>query len=810
MKRTKKIITGFLLVLSICLTGVNTTSAQWIWLHPTPKGSGLLGVDFVNVNTGYAVGTAATIMKTTNGGTNWTILKGGVLDALQSSVDLYSVSFLNSNTGYVTGEGGTILKTTNGGLNWILQANPMQFLLNTISFVNVNTGFAAGMYGQFLKTTNGGGIWTSSVIGSSSNTYYGISFTDANTGTIVGCDANTSNAKIYRTTDGGTTWSPQTSSALNTICSVSFINANTGIAGGYGGKIIHTTDGGATWTAQTSGVSAGILSVALLDANTGIASGYNGVIRTTNGGLNWISTGVSDKIYCVNFADANHITAVGNSIIFHSTDSGNNWISQANVLTISSLCGISFINANTGMVAGHEIMKTTNGGDNWSVVYSTTGSPYLDALYDISFPDANHATAVGAGEKVISTTNGGTNWSVQTLGTTTFLHSVSFANSNTGMTVGGSGTIYYTSNGGVNWVAQTSGVTNTLKCVRMSGPNKAIIVGGTEGDEVMLRTENGGANWQQVACGATYALNSVYFLDSNNVFAAGFEGTFLKSTDGGVNWSISYFYYGGYWDLLAVSFKDINNGTLLGVSGLIAKTTNGGKNWAVELSGTRGHLYGICYPDAYHRMAVGAGGAILGYTDSLLPSIPVQISPANGQTLLASSSQLFDWSPVSNATSYRLLIYNDSLCTSIKTDTIVSVDSVRISIPQTVQSYWWKVAGINTYGQGNCSPLWKFSIGFTHVQQSGNTTPAKFNLYNNYPNPFNPTTKIKFDVAKTSIVKITIYDIAGKEIKSLVNNNFMPGTYEITFDASMLSSGVYFCKMNTDVYSGIKKLVLLK
>ena len=88
--------------------------------------------------------------------------------------------------------------------------------------------------------------------------------------------------------------------------------------------------------------------------------------------------------------------------------------------------------------------------------------------------------------------------------------------------------------------------------------------------------------------------------------------------------------------------------------------------------------------------------------------------------------------------------------------------------------------------------------------------PTKFNLYNNYPNPFNPSTKIKFDVAKTSQVKITIYDIAGREIKNLVNSNFAPGTYELEFNVGMLSSGIYFCKMETEGYLGINKMTLIK
>ncbi|HKI77571.1 MAG TPA: T9SS type A sorting domain-containing protein [Ignavibacteriaceae bacterium] len=96
-----------------------------------------------------------------------------------------------------------------------------------------------------------------------------------------------------------------------------------------------------------------------------------------------------------------------------------------------------------------------------------------------------------------------------------------------------------------------------------------------------------------------------------------------------------------------------------------------------------------------------------------------------------------------------------------------------------------------------------------------NTLPSKFTLYQNYPNPFNPSTKIKFDLTETSKVRLAVYNILGEEVKTLVNKSMSPGEHVATFNASDLSSGIYFYRINADGESGkaylvTKKMILLK
>ena len=88
--------------------------------------------------------------------------------------------------------------------------------------------------------------------------------------------------------------------------------------------------------------------------------------------------------------------------------------------------------------------------------------------------------------------------------------------------------------------------------------------------------------------------------------------------------------------------------------------------------------------------------------------------------------------------------------------------------------------------------------------------PKEFKLYTNYPNPFNPTTIIKFDIPKEIHVKIVIYDIQGKTIQTLLESKVNAGKYEIEWNGTNYPSGVYFYKMETGEYTSVKKMVLLK
>jgi hypothetical protein len=108
-----------------------------------------------------------------------------------------------------------------------------------------------------------------------------------------------------------------------------------------------------------------------------------------------------------------------------------------------------------------------------------------------------------------------------------------------------------------------------------------------------------------------------------------------------------------------------------------------------------------------------------------------------------------------------------------------------------------------------------FTVGIKTISEK---IPADFYLYQNYPNPFNPVTKIKFDIPSLSFpnasignpVQLKVFDITGREVAVLVNEQLRPGTYEVTFDGSNYPSGTYFYRLQTGDYSETKKMILLK
>ena len=109
-------------------------------------------------------------------------------------------------------------------------------------------------------------------------------------------------------------------------------------------------------------------------------------------------------------------------------------------------------------------------------------------------------------------------------------------------------------------------------------------------------------------------------------------------------------------------------------------------------------------------------------------------------------------------------------------------------------------------------PGYEFSVyykGITDVKEK-KTTPQTFELKQNYPNPFNPSTKISYTLPQSSNVTLKVYDILGNEISTLVNNKQSAGTYELNFDASNLTSGIYFYQIQAGEFTQVHKMLLLK
>jgi len=374
-------------------------------------------------------------------------------------------------------------------------------------------------------------------------------------------------------------------------------------------------------------------------------------------------------------------------------------------------------------------------------------------LSGVSFTDANNGTAVGGFGTIIRTTDGGNNWVSQTSGTYERLYGVSFTDENNGTAVGVVGTILRTTDGGTTWTSQSSGTTESLYDVSFTDTNNGTAVGG---NGTILKTTNGGTTWTLQSSGTTESLYDVSFTDANNGTAVGYFGTILRTTNGGTNWTSQS--SGTTESLYDVSFTDANNGTAVGRNGTILRTTNGGTTWTQQSSGTTQQLRSVHFTDNNTGWAVGYFGCILKTIDGGLSWIKL----TSGSTRYFESVQFVD-----NETGW-------------------------------VVGDWGRILKTTNGG-----------VTFAEEEEI-DEIPTEYYLSQNYPNPFNPNTKIRYSVSQYSNVVIKVFDILGNEIETLVNEEKLIGTYEVTWYAEKLSSGVYFYQLRAGDYFDTKKMILLK
>ena len=139
------------------------------------------------------------------------------------------------------------------------------------------------------------------------------------------------------------------------------------------------------------------------------------------------------------------------------------------------------------------------------------------------------------------------------------------------------------------------------------------------------------------------------------------------------------------------------------------------------------------------------------------------------------------------------------------------------SIPTNLESHGTPVAGIDVDFDGDARGNDSSDIGadefdgkiLTGINDEVNL-PITFSLEQNYPNPFNPSTTIKYSIPQTSFVTLKIYDVLGREVSTLVNEEKTAGNYQLNFDASNIASGIYFYKIQSGNFVNIKKMVLIK
>ncbi len=196
-------------------------------------------------------------------------------------------------------------------------------------------------------------------------------------------------------------------------------------------------------------------------------------------------------------------------------------------------------------------------------------------------------------------------------------------------------------------------------------------------------------------------------------------------------------------------------------------------------------------------------------TKGPLPAAPVLVSPRS--TTNTPNSPVFVWMSSLHAASYELQVALDTQFQLVLVDTTV-VDTT--AMPSTVLDdttiFYWRVCGIDSAGAGPFSSTSHFTTGTLLAVKDASSVITEYSLSQNYPNPFNPTTMISYQLPKSGLVTLKIYDVLGREVRTLTNESENAGIYTVQFDGTALPSGVYFYRIRAGGFVSLKKMILVK
>ncbi|MBN1634132.1 MAG: T9SS type A sorting domain-containing protein [Ignavibacteria bacterium] len=352
------------------------------------------------------------------------------------------------------------------------------------------------------------------------------------------------------------------------------------------------------------------------------------------------------------------------------------------------------------------------------------------------------------------TTNNGQTWT-QTALNFISVYSLAISGNNIFAGCGDIQGIYLSTNNGQTWTQTALNNTNVVS-LTISGNN---IFAGSEnypyGTGGVYLSTNNGQNWTQTALNNKYVLSLA--ISGNNIFAGtGYYYGIYISSNSGTNWTQTALNNKHVYSI-AISGSNIFAGTWeYGVY----LSTNNGQNWTQTALNNKN----------VHSLAIYGNNIFAGiYYDPNLNG--VWLSTNNGTDWIE-KNQGFDTVPAI----YPLIIANDYI-----------------------------FAG--TFGHS----VWRRPLSdFVGIKNISTEIPSAFSLEQNYPNPFNSNTIIRFQIKDSRFVNLKVFDMLGKEVATLVNEYLKPGTYETTFEASTLTGGIYFYRLQTENFSATKKLILLK
>jgi hypothetical protein len=643
--------------------------------------------------------------------------------------------------------------------------------------------------------------------------------------------AGTDGAGVFLSTNSGASWSSISTGLplsldYSPVYAVTVSGPNL-VAGLYGYGVYISSDNGASWSASSTGMTSGFIhSFASIGSNLFAGTFGGGVDISTDNGATWAyaGTGLPNYIVSVASSGSNLLAATYGNGVWISTNNGTSWTSTS----FPSAYAISLLTNGATIYCGayNGIWTSTNSGSNWTAIKNNLPSSYVYALAQ----SGGYLLAGMDGAGVYASTNNGANWSAantnltnQTIRTFVMIGSNLYAG-----TLGGG--VFVTNNNGGSWSPSSNGLSSsTISALGAAGSS---IFCGTHGVGFSLSTNNG-ASWSAIS-GLGTASDSItaFAVLGASVYAGTSSRGVYRSTNNGTSWTAVN---NGLTTVYVYSLLAVGTNIFAGMAGGIFVSPNGGANWTL---GTGEPLSGIYVSLAGLGTSVFAADKhnndVYKSTDNGITWSALHSSISSPYSLTATATNVYAGSygygvyvSTDNGTSWGTAAGGplDGYVNALATDgtaIYAGTDFGVYCLPSSSGS-WGPVNTGLTLKVTSClvtggslfagtagGGVGKRALTELSVGPSSNEVPAQFSLSQNYPNPFNPSTTIKFELPKSSTVRLSVFDMLGREVSVLVNDKRNAGDYEVKFDGSNLASGVYFYRLKAGSFVQTRKLLVLR
>ncbi|WKZ68772.1 MAG: YCF48-related protein [Melioribacteraceae bacterium] len=683
--------------------------------------------------------------------TDWQILSF-------SPMNLKSPYFINSEIGWAIDEfSNECYKTSDGGKSWIV--SDVGGGADDLFFINENIGWACGSAKFLSRSTDGGNSWVVQSENDWSKSYQKILFVNELTGFLV-----STRTRLEKTTDGGENWNEINMENIVEAFpeDIFFVNESIGwISGskGFEAVLIKTTDGGITWKDTTFNEYESINYVKFENE-------HNGKILTADGSIGSTQDG-------------------GESWSFQNNPSASYGDSYTHLIDIDNNLFISVGYWQSAFFKNYPFVAITHGDSIEWIKYQIN----TNNVYELGYYDQNRGVLLG-GSDVIDLRYDLQNDTVLLDSffdiTNETFSDIHFFDNENGLAISWEG-VYKTENGGYQWTKIDSLGSHNQK-LYFTSENDGWIVG-----NFIYKTNNNGYSWEQVDFGIAKVWNDIKFIDDQNGWLIGYN-LIYQTTDGGQTWNDVTKMDGTF---TAVDFIDNSTGYLCELDSIIWKTTDSGLTWHKISVPSIKRMREINFIDKNNGWLrvdqqfykTNDGGV------TWLPSVEVPSYIIKDSFVIGSNIWL-----IGSNSNGGILAYSDDYGENWEEINLCSREVSSIFM-LSEETGWITGNGGLVLGTSNI-----VSVADERFDQLVN----EYKLFQNYPNPFNPSTQIKFAIPQAGIVTVKVYDIIGREVTTLVNDNLNSGIHEVVFNANNLSSGIYFVRMTSQNFTSTKKIMVIK